>query len=519
MGTFQTAFTFNKGVLTNGAQLPGQDYISGLVFYGTAPSGFPSSGVKNMFSVQDAVNVGITPNHTDETASTATYLVTGAGAAGDIISIYCQEPINPLNTASNPNKVLLCTYTVTAADTTVTLLGASIATAIVANQASNGGYGAVAATGTATITARPGLGVALNSGTPYSVVITGTVAGTLTQNVVVGVGSKLDIFYYHISEYFRMNPNGNLWVGLFAIPGSYLFTEVQTLQQYAQGAIRQVGVYVPLRTVVANIVADANLLQGVCQTLDNNKMPLSAILVEDIAAVTDLTTLPNLSLLSDPWVSVNISQDGAASGWALYKAYAHSISNLGALLGSVSVASVSADVAQPIPTFNIGSGTENALPAFANNTLFSAISTSIQTVLDNYRYIYTGNYVGYSGTYFSDDHCAIIRNSNYAYIDQNRVEAKIERLMYQAYLPVLKSQLQLNADGTLFAPLVQALQSLGNNILNTNMVANGELSAVSTIINPLQNITTQGGLVVTLYEINNPIARTITINVNSVTSI
>jgi hypothetical protein len=51
------------------------------------------------------------------------------------------------------------------------------------------------------------------------------------------------------------------------------------------------------------------------------------------------------------------------------------------------------------------------------------------------------------------------------------------------------------------------------------MVTQGELSAVKTVINPTQNITTQGGLVVTLYEINNPIAYKITINVNSVTSI
>jgi len=63
------------------------------------------------------------------------------------------------------------------------------------------------------------------------------------------------------------------------------------------------------------------------------------------------------------------------------------------------------------------------------------------------------------------------------------------------------------------------LQSIGNNTLNTNMVNSGELSAVSTIINPRQNITAQGGIVITLYEVNNPIARTITVNVNSVSAI
>jgi hypothetical protein len=523
MGTFQTAFTFNKGVLTNGSQLPGQDYITGLLFYGSAPTGFPSSKVKNMFSVQDAVNVGITNTHDGETKSTATYLVTAAGAAGDVVVITVQEPINPINQDTNPNKITLCTYTVLASDTTATILAASLATAIQANQAATGGYTATSSSGTLTITARGGLGVALNSGTPYAVTITGTVAGTLTQNVVAGVASIIDVWYYHISEYFRMNPNGNLWVGVFADSGT-TYTELTTLQQASVGAIRQVGVYRPTRTIVANGTTDANTLNTVAQALDNNKMPLSVVLSGDISAVTDLTTLPNLSLLNDEWVSINISQDGAAQGWALFQAYGKSITNLGALMGCISVAQVSADIAQPIPQFNISDGTENNVAAFANSqtsnlNLFTNVSVGVQTVLDNYRYIYSGNYVGYTGTYFSDDHCAIISNSNYAYIDQNRVEAKIERLMYQAYLPVLKSQIQLNADGTIFAPLISSLESLGDNILNINMVSNGELSAIRTVINPRQNITAQGGLVVTLYEVNNPIARKITINVNSVTSI
>lgn len=517
MGTFQSAFTFNKGVLTNGSTLPGQDYITGLLFYGTAPSGYPSNGIKNMFSVQDAINVGITPNHTDETAAIGDLLMTGASGAGLTLNVYVQEPINPINTSTNPNKVLLCSYTTVSGDTTAATFATNVVAAINANQAANGGYTATLSTATVVITARPGLGIALNTGTNLSVTGTAASDATLTQ-FSGGVASKLDNIYYHISEYFRMNPNGNLWVGLFTDSG-YTYTEIQTLQMAAQGAIRQVGIYRPSRAFSSYGITDSNSINTICQTLDNNKMPLSAVLAQDISGVSDLTTLPNLSLLSDEWVSVNISQDGAAKGWSLYEAFGKSITNLGALMGCISVSAVSADIAQPIPSLNISDGSENNVVAFANNALFTSISTGIQTVLDNYRYIYAGNYVGYTGTYFSEEHCAIISNSNYAYISQNRVEAKIERLMYQAYLPILKSQIQLNADGTIFAPLVKSLESLGNNILNINMVTQGELSAVQTVINPMQNITTQGGLVVTLNEENNPIARKITINVNSVTSL
>lgn len=521
MGVFQTAFTFQKGVLTNSSQLPGQDYISGLVFYGTAPSGFPSSGVKQCFSPQDAINVGINDLHAGETKKTFTYLVTGVGAAGDIVVIKVQEPINPTNTAASPNLVTLCTYTVTAADTTTTLLAASLAAAIMANQASTGGWTATSTTATLTITTRGGLGVFLNSGSPMSVTITGTVAGTLTQTggaTVAGVASVIDTWYYHVSEYFRVNPAGVVWVGVFAIPGTYTFAEVQTLQTAAKGAIRQVGVYADARSIVTNGAADTSALQTICTTLDTNKMPLSAVLAENMAAVSDLTTLINLSLLTYNYVSVNISQDGAAKGWSLFKASGISVTNLGAIMGAISVASVGASIAQPITTYNISDGTENQLPAIANNTLMTAVTVGLQTQLDNYRYIYAGAYVGYTGTYFSSSHTAIISNNNYAYIEQNRVYNKIQRLLYQAYLPYLNSQLTLNADGTLFGPLVISLESVGDNALSV-MVSNRELSGIQCVVNPNQNVTTSGRLVVTVYEQNNPIARNIEIDINSVTTL
>ena len=526
MGTFQTAFTFKKGVLTNGSPLPGSDYISGLILYGTKPTAFPASGIKQMFSVQDAITVGITPNSTDETQAVAIITLVDTGAAGLTISYTVQEPINPTNTNASPNLVTLCNYTKVAGDaSSATTYAANVTAAINANQAATGGYTATSALGVITLVARKGLGIYLNNGGFLAQSGTDTAHSTITEDfgtgsggATAGVASVYNQFYYHISEYFRMNPNGQLWVGILASAPTTTFAEVQTLQVASGGQIRQVGVYAQSRALVTYGVTDANALNTICQTLDNNKMPLSAILVEDMHSVSDLTTLANLSLLNDEWVSINISQDGAAQGWALYQATVLSITNLGALLGAVSVAAVSACVGQPVAQFNISNGTENALPAFANNALFTSASVGLQTQLDNYRYIYTGTYTGYAGTYFSDSHCAIISNSNYAYIEQNRVEAKIERLLYQAYLPYLKSQLQLNANGSLFGPLVIALQSVGNNAL-APMVQAGELSQVQTVINPLQNVQTQGYFLVTVNEINNPVARNIQISVNSVTTI
>ena len=78
-------------------------------------------------------------------------------------------------------------------------------------------------------------------------VTTGTIAGTITQ-FTGGVASKLANFHYHISEFFRIMKSiggqGNLYLGFYAVPvGSPSFTEVSTLQNFAEGKIRQFGVY------------------------------------------------------------------------------------------------------------------------------------------------------------------------------------------------------------------------------------------------------------------------------------
>lgn len=520
MGQFQTAITFNKAILSNSSNLPSPDYISGLVGYDSSlPSAWPSSGILECLSVQDAINAGLDGKHEDETAATGTIAVTHVGATGDVYNIYVAEPQKIVNGQYTPNLILLCSYTQLSTDTTDTILGASIAAAITAATVANGGYTATSSSGTITITARPGLGQFLNTGTPITLVTaSSSFTSTITQ-FSSGVGSLWDIFYYHISEYFRCNPAGQLWVGLFAIPSTYNFAEVGTLQTAAGGAIRQVGVYTPARTIVSNSAADIAALNVECTTLDTNKMPLSAILAADIHSVTNLATLPTLAFNPGyDYVSVNISQDGGAQGYALYSAYGKSVTNLGAFLGTLSSISVAASVAQPIANNNISNGTENNTICFANGALFTSVSTNLQTQLDGYNYIYAGYYTGYNGTYFSGQSTCIISTSNYATISENRVENKIERLMYVAYLPYTNGGITLNADGTIFQPQVESLNGVGDAAL-APMISANEISQLETVISPTQNVGNTKRLIVTLYEEDVVIIDGITINVNSVTSI
>jgi len=132
-------------------------------------------------------------------------------------------------------------------------------------------------------------------------------------------------YWYQIREYFRLNPNGKLFVGLYndttklGSPVALSFSEIYTMQVFAQGEIRQIGVY---NTKNVYDTAQVELVQGVCATCETDHMPLSAIYGADFTGTTfnDLTALDSLRALStpSPKVSVTLLQDGGLTGAALY---------------------------------------------------------------------------------------------------------------------------------------------------------------------------------------------------------
>jgi hypothetical protein len=495
--------TFNLGQGGLGRPLPGNDHISGLLIYSaTLPSGFStSSRVKKLLSLADAVSLGITNGNLGETRATATYLVTGIGSAGNTVTI---TVITPSGT------ITLCTYTVLSTDTTATILAASITAAINANTVVTG-FTALSSTATITITAAPGLGVYLNTGTPYTVTIVGTVAGTLTQSVVAGVASIINVWYYHISEFFRIQPKGVLYVGIYAVPGSYTFTEITTMQNFSGGIIRQIGVYKDGASAFAS--ADITAIHNVCAANVAVHKEIIALYAADISGTADVTTLPDLSALSANLCSAVIGQDGAAQGYLLYSALGKSITTLGATLGAVAKAKVSQSIAW-VGQFNISNGVECDVLAFANGVLFSnsSVTDTVLSTVQGLRYIFLRKFVGVAGSYFNENSTAINTSSNYAYIADNRTIQKATRGVYASMIPALNSPIVLKADGTLSDQAVSYFEGLGDAPL-LQMVRDGELSAGATTVNTTQNIQSTGILVVTIKLVQIATGRNITVNI------
>ena len=78
------------------------------------------------------------------------------------------------------------------------------------------------------------------------------------------------VMHYQLAETVRINDGISLYVGIFAKPSAHTFAELATMQNYANGAIRQFGIWDGLTALTAENVT---LLQAKADALDLNNAP------------------------------------------------------------------------------------------------------------------------------------------------------------------------------------------------------------------------------------------------------
>ena len=501
--------TFVKGKGGLGRPLAGKDYISGLVFYtATLPSGFSSTNRYNqIFSTADAQALGIKGDYNDETQSTGIYSITTIGATGDKITLNFTEPEGVVK--------VLGSYVKTATETT----NATVASALSLNinaQTYLHGYSASATGGTITITVRKGLGVFPNTGTPLTSVVSGTIAGSVTTAFSGGIASLQSVWYYHIAEFFRIQPKGFLWLSFQAIPSTYSYSDVQTFQEFTGGEMRQIGIF---KDSAAYTAADTTAIQAICNLLDVEKMPISVVFAPNIAAVANVSTLADLAIYNNNKVSVVIGQDAGGLGNDIWHATGKSVTTLGATLGTIALSSVQQNIAW-VGKFDLSNGTELESIAFANGVKFTDVSvtTTLLDAIDLKRYIFLRKFPNKAGSFFNDSHTAITPSSDYAFIENNRVIDKAIRGVETSLLPSLNSPLLLNANGTLANSTVAYLESEAI-IITNQMVRDGEASAISVTIDPSQNAGSTSEIVVAINIVLIGVARNIIVNIGFNTSL
>lgn len=346
---------------------------------------------------------------------------------------------------------------------------------------------------------------------------------SLADAEALGIASgsaNFSVHWYHISEYFRMNPDGELWIGYYPVQVTFAYPELATFVTNTNGECRQIAIY-NADNARAFGTADVTAIQAVIDGLDVSLRQFVVLFAPDFSGITAVTgwgTIADLRTLTAKKVSVVIAQSGSGTGLALATSKAYSITAVGTALGCVSKSSVSQSIGNPA-NFPLSNGVEMETLALANDDLLSALSLGTLGALKDKGYLIARKYLpDYSGSFFERQGVAIVATSVFAWLEVNRTMDKAIRNVRSAYTPYLVGQIFLKADGTLSDDSVGFWKDIGQAVLD-QMVSDKDISAGLCTIDPTQNILSTSNLKVSIAIVINGIVEQLTANINIVAKI
>ncbi|MCE9540629.1 MAG: DUF2586 family protein [Bacteroidetes bacterium] len=316
---------------------------------------------------------------------------------------------------------------------------------------------------------------------------------------------------YHIDEYFRINPNGVLWVMVVAQTVTLAqmcdktLTHVYKLISDSLKKVKSYGVvrnpaagYTP--TITDGIDADVTAAVLKAQELavdyaaKNVFIDMAVIEGRELGATAGLWK--DLRTLASPNVHVCVLQDkDIADLDALYAKTAA----VGTCLGGIGIRRVEEDLAQ-VPVENDPKRGESypindaALglwlrPAISSGVLTADLTAPEVVALKAKGFIFADSYPEYAGVYFSGSSACTDLSSDFAYGVNTRVWNKAARKAVSKLTPKLAGKVELVA-GKIKATKIFSWESDVNNSDNGlgSLVSAGHCTEAKTSIDPNQDV-------------------------------
>lgn len=323
---------------------------------------------------------------------------------------------------------------------------------------------------------------------------------------------SVKMLHYQLEEVFRINPSITLYMGLFSKPESMTFQEMKTVQNYAEGAIRQMAIWNGDTAPTADNIVK---MEAVADSLDTENAPFSTLYAP---LVSNYKNLPNNLATNNPRVSVVIAQAGSGTGAELYKSKDNktkaTVSAIGVALGTLSKAAVHQCIAW---VKNFPSGI--SMPALGDGTLVRTIDKGELEKLDTNRYLFLNNVVGVAGSYWNDSHTMDSPTSDYAAIESVRTMDKAVRGIRTYLTPELGGNVYIDPDtGKLQSYTVSHLETTANIPLE-EMEKAGELSGYKAEIDAEQDVLSTNTIEVTIKNVPVGVVRKFKVKIGFVKSL
>lgn len=304
------------------------------------------------------------------------------------------------------------------------------------------------------------------------------------------------VLHYHASEFFRINEGAKLYVqSVESSDGTY--SEVKTLQNFAEGNIKQVAVCDFKREL--NTLSNAvSKLNQIATELGALNIPLSILLSVKVEN-SEMTSLPNLHELNAERVSVVIGQDKGGRG-GFVASTNPSVSCIGAVLGAVAKAKVGESIGWVEKQNLVSTAYEKALTGgeekareldsigFCDGSAIGDYTPQQLEAINEKGFLFLIKHTGTTGSYCNDSFTATSLESDFAYIENNRTIDKAIRGIHKVLLPKISGPIIIDPDtGKLENSAVAGLESLCDEVLD-QMVRESEISGYQVKINPNQQV-------------------------------
>ena len=286
-------------------------------------------------------------------------------------------------------------------------------------------------------------------------------------------------FYEHISEFFRLAPEGTLYLFNNKTVANLLAFIKENKEIKGFGIVDDFGAATQEATIAQYQSGIINVLATENRLIDFGIIGWNNF---NVANVSDLTEL------DAPQISVLVVGSGTSNFAAV-----------GAFLGMLAVGKVnenagSVDI-QNKPLEKRGSSDYTLTdknkglwvnPKLTGGATISSLTKAQLTDLENKGYIYAASYEGYPGAFFTNSKTCISQASDYCFIENNRVWNKAARTLRIALLPEVKGVVKKNpTTGFIKSTTISRWTGIGNKALE-QMVTNDEISGFDIYINPQQ---------------------------------
>lgn len=132
-------------------------------------------------------------------------------------------------------------------------------------------------------------------------------------------------------------------------------------------------------------------------------------------------------------------------------------------------------------------------------TTIDELSEAQLEAIHDKGFITLRKYYGRNGYFFTDDPTATGADDDYNTISRGRVIDKAISLAYQTYVNELQDDVELDpVTGRLHAGVIKSYQAAVKKSIEQNMLANGEISSVTVVLDPLQDVITTNKIEVTV---------------------